>query len=158
MSAEFTQKLTTILEDLKHKALSKEERAVMSVIYQAWLKGGKKVTQRDIAKSERWLGCNKKHELDIVKDPKETTLRKVRQIVRDLRVTHRAPILSDRKGYWIPLTFSEVNQYLVRIEGEAKAQAAAWFETYRAMQKTFEVESKFFEQQASLFTKTLFDK
>lgn len=147
---DFFEKLNSILDALKAQPLTPEERAVMRLLYTAWNRKTGKITQRDIARSELWLGCNK-HEVGIVKNPSETTLRKVRQIIRDLRVKYNAPILSDVKGYWIPISFDQVTAYLARIEIEVKAQTASWFETYRCMQKTFDIQSKYFEKQLNLF-------
>lgn len=145
-------RINDMLEALKKRNLTPEERAVMRILYNAWQSGSKAhITQRDIAKSEAWLGCHERHEADKVQDPTETTLRKVRQIVRDLRLKHNAPVLSDRDGYWIPSESRDVQEYLQRIEQEAKSQARAWFETYRAMRDTFGVQSAFFEGKQSLF-------
>lgn len=147
-------RINDMIEALKKRNLSPEERAIMRVLYAAWTSGSTAhITQRELAKSEAWLGCHEKHEFDKVQNPTETTLRKVRQIVRDLRLKHNAPILSDRDGYWIPSDSREVQEYLQRIEQEAKSQAAAWFETYKAMKGTFGVSSAFFEGSQSLFEK-----
>ena len=148
-------RINQMLEALKKRNLSPEERAIMRILYGAWQQSGSRVhiTQRDLAKSEAWLGCHETHEGDKVQNPSETTLRKVRQIIRDLRLKHNAPILSDRDGYWIPSDSREVQEYLQRIEQEARSQAAAWFETYKAMKGTFGVQSAFFEGSQSLFEK-----
>lgn len=127
---------------LKTQRLSEEERRVMRVLHGAYRDGKGKVTQREIAQSEHWLGSHPKFE-DF--QTSETTLRKVRQVIRDLRLKHNAPILSDRDGYWMPTTEGEVTEYLARIEQEAKAQTKAWFETYKAMKSTFSVNSSFFD-------------
>lgn len=144
-------RINDMLEALKKRNLTPEERAVMKVLYPVWQAQSKvHTTQREIAKSAEWLGCSK-HEVDKVQNPSETTLRKVRQIVRDLRLKHNAPILSDRDGYWIPSDSRDVQEYLQRIEQEAKSQARAWFETYKAMKDTFGVQSAFFEGSRPLF-------
>ncbi len=134
----------------KKKSLPAEAVAVMALLYANWQSVGevKKITQSGIAKSERWLGCHPKYES--ARD-NETTLRKVRQIIRDLRIEHGAPILSDAGGYWIPKSEAEVKTYLGRIEIEARAQAAAWFETYSVMDKMLGYKSKWFEAQKKLF-------
>lgn len=124
-----------------------EEVSVMSQLYTAWKNAGgktKKITQNQIAKADGWMGAHTKHERS---RSNETTLRKVRQVIRDLRINYGAPILSDRDGYWIPQTEKEVKEYLDRIEIEAKAQAKAWFETYKAMDKVLGVRSEYFESQ-----------
>lgn len=146
------ERINDILTEMRKRKFSPEEKAVMRILVGAW-EGGepRHITQSEIAKSEGWLGCHEKHELDKVQNPTETTLRKVRQIIRDLRLNHGAPILSDRNGYWIPSSSSEVREYLDRIEIEAKAQAKAWFETYASVRKTFSMTSSFFEESAPLF-------
>lgn len=143
-------KITAILENLKTLNLSREERAVMSALYIPWQLGKEyRVTQRQIAHTERWMGIHTKHEGHLPIRTTETTLRKVRQVIRDLRVKYNAPILSDRDGYYIPQTESQALEYLGRIEKEAKSQAKAWQETYRAMQKSLGFQSKFFEEQSA---------
>lgn len=147
----FKEKITRQLEELRLKKLTPEERAVMTVLWKRWKDGGGRVTQMDIARSEPWLGCHEKYEMDRVRKPDETTLRKVRQIIRDLRVTHYAPILSDRAGYWIPKGENEVREYLDRLEAEAKAQIQSWLETHRSMEVTFGMSCEYLRTQQKLW-------
>lgn len=130
-----------------------EERAVLQAIYAATFGTDPqaKITQRQIADSEQWLGCHPKYDPMIPEKDRETTLRKVRQVIRDLRINRAAPILSDSKGYWIPTNQNEITEYLKRIEQEAKSQAAAWFQTYKVMSQSFQITSEYFEGQKSLF-------
>ena len=127
--------------------MNPEEKIVYDLI-----KAGK-ITQREISDSAQWLGCHPIHEDEIgLLNKKETTLRKVRQIVRTLRITHNIPILSDTKGYWLTDDKAEMTEYLQRIEATAKSQAAAWFETYKAMKNNFpELGSDYFDTQGKLF-------
>lgn len=147
----FKEKVNRQLEELRTKFLTPEERAVMTILWRNFKEGKGRVTQIDIARSEPWLGCHQKHEYDKVERPDETTLRKVRQIIRDLRVIRYAPILSDRNGYWIPSNEKEVEQYLDRLEKEAKAQIISWLETHRSMKVTFGVSSEYLEDQQKLW-------
>jgi hypothetical protein len=124
--------------------LSLEHRVVYDLI-----KSAGKITQLQIARSEKWLGCHPTHEA--YGDKKETTLRQVRQIIRDLRLKHGVLILSDNTGYWIMKDRTEAIEYISRIEKVAKAQAKAWFETYAAMKKNFGISSDYFNQQGKLF-------
>lgn len=121
--------------------LSPDELAVYRIISE------RKVTQNDIARDLRFLGCHEIHEINAV--PKnhnqETTLRKIRQIIRNLLLNHSAPILSDTDGYWIGNSV-EAKEVLERMERTAISQSRAWFETYRALKDTFDVSSDFFEQ------------
>lgn len=146
---EFTSKIEGILEKLKQNLSdwSREERAVMRLLQKNFREGDGKITQVQIAEDEQWLGCHPKYEKY---GSNATTLRKVRQVIRDLRVERGAPILSDEDGYWIPKTREEVNEYMVRMERTAKAQAAAWFETWRAIDKVVGVKSEYFEAQVPL--------
>ncbi len=104
-----------------------------------------RITQLQIARSARWLGCHPKHE-QMLRDKLSSTLRNVRQIVRDLRLKHDAKIISDTDGYWIPESPEEVQEYLLRLEATARSQAKAWMVTYQHMKKVFGVESPFFNQ------------
>lgn len=132
-----------------YPTLSDEQQRVLYGIWQAWPKQ-QKLTQRDIATMAMGLGHHEKHEDHLPSKKNESTLRKVRQIIRDLRVIHNLPILSDKNGYWLPSTLPECEIYLRRIEAVARAQAAAWHETYRAMERTVGIRSEFFDKQRLL--------
>ncbi len=120
------------------------QRAVMSVLWKNFdEREGRKATQKDIATSQRWLGCHPRHE---GLNSTETTLRNVRQIIRDLRIEKGVPILSSRDGYWICTSEHEAAQYMDLLEREARSQAAAWFETYTAMKKSLQKQSSYLEQ------------
>lgn len=132
--------------------LSEEERLVYKVIEKG------KATQRKIADSEEWLGCHPKYEEGIgLANEQETTLRKVRQIIRNLRINHHCPILSDGKGYWITNNEEEIRAFLKKMEKSAISQAKALMKTYREMQKTFswvnDLKSEFLEAQSEAVTK-----
>lgn len=94
-----------------------------------------KVTQRDLVELCPGVGAHRREVDAGVASPAsmETTLRRVRQIVRDLRVELRVPILSDPSGYWLPRTEDEVAEYVDRVEKQARATARAWFETLRSL-------------------------
>lgn len=129
--------------------MNQEETIVYNLIKEG------KITQRQIMKSASWLGCHPVHEDEIgLVNKDDTTLRKIRQIIRNLRINHNVLILSDVKGYWIPETEEEIQEYLERMEATAKAQAKAWYETYRAMRHNFKIKSEYFEQQLKLFPET----
>lgn len=125
--------------------LDTPEKAVLRVLWIKW-REGEKITQNEIARTEEWLGCHPKYEDDIVKNKRASTLRQVRQIIRNLRVKYDIPILSDNKGYWLPLTTQEVEEYVERMENVARAQAASWHQTYQAVKRTLNVTSSFFDQ------------
>lgn len=147
------EKIYQQIAGIDPNAMSAEERAVMAILWaQFQAKTGVHVTQREIAKQERWLGCHPEHEADIVANEMETTLRQVRQVIRDLRINHSVPILSDRTGYWICMDEGEAREYITTLEREARAQAKAWFETYGAMNKIVGIESPFFEDMRKTVT------
>ena len=123
--------------------LNNDEQCVLNLISNA----NYRITQQEIADSERWLGSHPIHEID----RSESTLRKIRQIIRDLRIKKGYMILSDSNGYWLMKNRQEAVEYCERIERMAKSQAKAWFETYNAMRKNFNLTSDYFEQQGKLF-------
>jgi len=123
--------------------LTNDEQCVLNLISSV----NHRITQQEIADSERWLGSHPIHEVD----RNESTLRKIRQIIRDLRIKGGYMILSDAKGYWIMKDKQDAIEYCERIERMAKSQAKAWFETYNAMRKNFNLSSDYFEQQGKLF-------
>ncbi len=147
----FRIKITKIIDDIRARKslMSPEAIVVMNLLVRNWrAEGCEKMTQLGISRNAHWLGSHKKYEKGRTN---ETTLRQVRQVIRDLRIEYGAPILSDAKGYWIPKSDKEVTEYLSRIEIEAKAQAKAWFETYSVMDKMLGMKSKWFEAQKKLF-------
>ena len=123
--------------------LNNDEQCVLNLISNA----NYRITQQEIADSERWLGSHPIHEID----RSESTLRKIRQIIRDLRIKKGYMILSDSNGYWLMKNRQEAVEYCERIERMAKSQAKAWFETYNAMRKNFNLTSDYFDQQGKLF-------
>jgi len=123
--------------------LTDDEQCVLNLISSA----NHRITQQEIANSERWLGSHPIHEVDRT----ESTLRKIRQVIRDLRIKKGYMILSDSNGYWIMKNRQEAIEYCKRIERMAKSQARAWFETYNAMKKNFNLTSDYFDQQGKLF-------
>ena len=126
--------------------LSKEEQQVYDQIVSC--KG--KITQLQIARKV-WVGCHEKFEG--YDKPKESTLRKVRQIIHDLRMKHGLQILSDRKGYYIMKKgdIDDAKRFIDELEMTAKAQAKSYFARYKKMSVTLGVKSQYFEQQGKLF-------
>jgi hypothetical protein len=123
--------------------LTDDEQSILNLISST----NNRITQQEIANSERWLGSHPIHEVD----RRESTLRKIRQVIRDLRIKKGYMILSDAKGYWIMKDRQEAIEYCERIERMARSQARAWFETYNAMRKNFNLSSDYFEKQGKLF-------
>lgn len=124
--------------------LNEEEKKVYDLI----LRSNDRITQLDIARKV-FVGCHERFEG--YDNPKQSTLRKVRQIIRDLRMKHGLFVLSDTDGYWIMKSRDEAAKYIERMERIAKSSAKGYFETYQAMQKNFGVTSTYFNKQGELF-------
>lgn len=131
-----------------HSPIPPSEKAVLRLLYREWQGGGAKMTQSFIAGAIPDLGGHRSHE-DV--RTHESSLRQTRQVIRDLRILRRAPILSDRSGYWLPHIEAEVRTYLTDLERDARAQAAAHFETYAAMKSSLGIASAFFDRQSQMF-------
>lgn len=143
----FAQYIESRVLAVDRESMTLEERAVMGMLWKTFKDGnGEKITQRQIAAHERWLGCHPEHEADLPINKEESTLRQVRQIIRNLRIKYRMPILANVKGYWIPREHAEAVEYLETQEREVRAQIAAWAETYKAMKEAFNLSNSFLEQ------------
>ena len=117
-------------------------------VYDCIVNSNGRVTQLQIAHLEPFLGSHPIHENYT---PKASTLRRIRQIVRDLRMKHDLHILADTKGYFIMKNKEDGIKYVKDLEVTAKAQAKAWFDRYRKMSKLVGIKSDYFEQQGKLF-------
>lgn len=148
----------TILNKLRAispDTMTMPERAVMSQLM-IGMAEARHITQEEIARSERWIGCHPKHEENIRGGKKmETTLRMVRQIIRDLRIKYCIPIISNDTGYWLPTSEDEATAYLRDLEATAKSTAKAWFETYSAMNRALNITLPFFEMQKEYYQDAL---
>mgnify|MGYP007071569300 CR=1 FL=1 len=129
---------------LAAEELTEEERAVMAMLWTNF--NVKKITQLEIARTERWMGCHPTHEADIRANKMDTTTRQVRQIIRDLRIKWEVPILSDRLGYWLPTSEAEAADYITSLEREVVAQITSWRETYNAMKHSLNSSSSLLDQ------------
>jgi len=111
------------------------KKVLQALLDDATTEHNTRTTQAQLAQRVPTLGAHRReHEADPkTKGNRDTTLRKVRQVIRDLRVVYGVPVLSSPKGYWLPSTVDEVDEYVERAERQARATAAAWFETYRAV-------------------------
>lgn len=109
---------------------TKPQEAVARILWAAY---GKRLSQRDIARAEPWIGCHPEHEAHINAGKFETTTRMVRQVIRDLRIKHGIPVLSDTTGYFLPETQTECDVYLTGLKIKSIALADACILTYNAM-------------------------
>ena len=127
---------------------SDKERVVYELI-----EGGDRITQLEICRNARFLGCLEKYEGHLPIDKESSTLRQIRGIVRSLRMEHNCPIVSGIDGYFIPKSDDEVKEYIARMEAISRAQAKSWRDTYFHMVKVFgdSARSDYFESQGTLF-------
>lgn len=100
------------------------------------------VRQWQVAQELPTLGSYERYE----DQNSDTTKRKVRGVIRDLRVIHGIPVMSSPVGYWLPITETEIVEFVEHLEIIAKAQTKAYFQTYRSMKKLTDVTSNFFEE------------
>lgn len=122
--------------------LTPEEQSVYDLISQ-----NKRITQLQLSR-QVFVGCHEKFEA--YDKPKASTLRKVRQIIRDLRIKHDKAILSDSDGYWVMKDKKEAEKYIKRLEQSARSQAKSLMVTYEVMRKNFGVTNAFFESNEIL--------
>jgi len=132
------------MSELPFINLSKEEQ----LVYDEIVACNGRITQLQLARRV-FVGCHEKFEG--YDNPKQSTLRKIRQIVRDLRMNHGLFVLSDEEGYWMMKDKAEAKIYIERMERIAKATTKGYFDTYKAMQRNFGIRSDFFEAQGNLF-------
>lgn len=145
-SQEFFNKTEASVQDSIIKVGKPEQLVVIKLILTAW-KEGYKVTQRDIAIHETWIGAHPKWEIKkILAGFTETSTRRVREIVRDLRVIWHVPILSDEDGYFFAFNTEDARRVLMRIESEVYSRNLSSVQTYREMQKMFGSISDFIDQ------------
>jgi len=124
------------------KRLPKQELAVLELLIEFW---GSPISQGFIASSKEWFGSHRIHETHL-SISRGSTFRQVRQNIRNLRVTYGIPIISGTEGYRLPLTLEETQVFVGDLERKAKASAAAYFETYKAMKEAVNITSSFFEK------------
>lgn len=133
-----------MIDAARQSGMKDLENAVLSLLESLWPKKTQ-ITQLEIARSEKWLGCHER-EIGVVQCTLESTVRQIRQIIRNLRINHMVPILSDSYGYFLPSTIDEAHEYIERTEREARSRAASSIETYRIMKKSLGISSNFFEK------------
>jgi hypothetical protein len=128
------------------KELSPEQQQV----YDCIVNSEGKITQLQIAR-KIYVGCHERFEG--YDNPKQSTLRKVRQIIFDLRMNHGLRILSSRKGYYLMKEGDkeDAKRFIDELEVTAKAQAKSYWARYKKMAVTLGVKNQYFEQQGKLF-------
>lgn len=120
-----------------HK-LNDEEKQIYTIIFQA-----NRIKQEEVAK-RTIVGYHPKYE----KAKLESTERKVRQIVHDLRIKHGIPLISDSKGYFIAHKVDDsVEAYMAKLS----ATLVSHLVTYNILKKHFGMTNKQVEEQLKLF-------
>lgn len=137
-----TQDIINLMID---KVLSPREEAILSVLTNSW--SDRPVTQKEIAESFQWKKANPEGHEDTHID---TITRKVRKAVHNLRVTHRLPILHNNEGHFLPSCEQDIQDFITRLELEAKGRAASTMNTYRVMKDIVGVSSNLFEELDSI--------
>lgn len=124
--------------------LNKQEAIVYDLIVAA---SPKTITQLEISRLAPQLGSHEKHEGYI---SQQSTLRKIRSIVRDLVMKHGLYIGAGRAGYYIVKTPEQIKEYMDRFENQAKASAKSYLQRYNVMSKNFGIKSRYFDSQSKL--------
>jgi len=143
---DFRQKINDQVVAIGRSEIPAEERDVLRLLHTKWKNYDGKVTQKAIAEALPHIGGHPKFD----SRTEETTLRKIRQVVRDLRTLRWAPILADVDGYWLPDNEREAKEYMVKLEREVRARVVASFETYKAMRESLGVSSTYLDGQEKL--------
>lgn len=114
---------------LENKELSLKELCVLNILCRFW--GEKKISQTLISTHKDWQF----HYSQESNQSLDTTKREVRKVIRNLRTTHKIPVLSSYEGYFLPETDKDVATYIEKLESEAKSRASSSLETYRCMKQ-----------------------
>lgn len=132
---------SSIIDLMIDKAFTPHEEAVLSFLTANW--SDKEVTQKEIAESAKWKAT---HPLLGETTNINTTTRKIRRVIRNLRVEHRLPILHNEHGHYLPQTEEDIIDFMERLELEAKSRAASTIETYKIMKDSFGISSPTLDQ------------
>ncbi len=124
--------------------LNKQEQ----IVYDLIVNSTGTITQLEISRLAPQLGSHEKHEGYI---SQQSTLRKIRSIVRDLVMKHGLYIGAGTAGYYIVRSREQIEEYMKRFEKQAKASAKSYLQRYHVMSKNFGIRSSYFDTQAKLF-------
>ena len=105
---------------------------------------GKPIKQDDIYVLNPDIGAHRKH--ISYNNKRDNALRKIRQLIRDLRVNFNIPILSSNKGYYLPSSHSDAVEFLERFEKVVNAQRRSWNTTLYMLEDSLEVNSSIFKK------------
>lgn len=133
MAKEYCQKIKNEVLDKAHEEwdnLEQEKKNVLSILINKFMR--RKVTQEAIIEDDVWL--------------EKPTKREVRELIRQLRVQHQYPIISDSSGYTFPRDKAEAQEYIDRLENTVQSTIRSHHQTYKAMNLALGMDSAFFEQ------------
>lgn len=143
---EFKKRISEQVLGIGKSNIPSDEKDLLRVLFNRWQHGDGKITQKTLAEQLPHIGGHPKYD----SRTEDTTLRKIRQVIRDLRTKRWAPILADVDGYWIPNNEREAKEYIERMEKEVRARVVASFETYRAMKESLGISSTYLDGQEKL--------
>jgi hypothetical protein len=130
--------------------LSEACAAVLALLIEFW--GLRHLRQDEIAEHARWLGAHPVHEAHRA-ERHQTTLRRVRGVVHELRTRHGVPVLSQAggrgAGYYLPESTADAEAFLRRKEREARAAARSFMVTYHALHASLGLSSVYGEALAA---------
>lgn len=149
--SDFETKLKQQIVSIGQSKIPSNEKDVLRLLFNRWKSGLGPITQKEIAEAIPSLGGHKKYD----SRTEESTLRQVRQVIRDLRINRWTPILSDHNGYWLPKNEDEITIYLERVAKEILARIIASQETYKALRESVGVVNTFLDKQEKLLNKEI---
>ena len=127
-----------LLDEARRKMNDPEMIAILDAIAAV---PGRSTTQVSLTRQSDWHAAlaARGSTPDEIRDLTETAAgeRRVRELVRRARVEFRAPVCSGPRGYFIPQTFEEIDEFLARLSAEAKARAMSSLRTAREMRDLF---------------------
>ena len=107
---------------VQSRNLTEEGASVLSLL------AGRKLTIGELTKFWNDFGAHPQHEVA----RKQTTPRKMFQIIRDLRDAG-CPIVGDAKGLWVARSVQEVEAFAEHLEQKARADVASMLELRNSM-------------------------
>ena len=128
------EQIRTLLAAGLESITDSEVRAITEAIVEA----GRPISQSELTQDGRWheeLGQRGIASGPMIRTPGGE--RRVREMVRLARVTFAVPICSGPTGYFIPQTWEQVDEFMARISGEAKARVVSSLKTAKRMRELF---------------------
>lgn len=128
MSGRFRDLISRKITNAKG-TMSLDEVVVVEILILNWSEG-MVISQKEIAAGERWLSRHKRHRIAALENSFETSTRRIRNAIRNLRVRYGIPVISAGDGYWLPQSEQEARDYGEVLLKAAAARAKASMATY----------------------------